>query len=72
MTVSAEYRVTGMTCQHCVAAVTQEVSAIDGVREVVVDLKPEGVSTVQITSDDAISPDAIDAAVQEAGYTLDS
>ena len=71
MTVSAEYRVAGMTCQHCVAAVKLEVSSIDGVREVAVDLKPEGISTVQITSDDEISPDAITEAVQEAGYTLE-
>ncbi len=70
MTVSAEYRVVGMTCQHCVAAVTQEVSAIDGVRDVTVDLRSEGASVVQITSDEDIAFAAVDAAVQEAGYTL--
>lgn len=70
MTVSAEYRVVGMTCQHCVAAVTQEVSAIGGVRDVAVDLRSEGASVVQITSDEDIAFAAVDAAVQEAGYTL--
>ncbi len=70
MTVSAKYPVVGMTCQHCVAAVTQEVSAIDGVRDVTVDLRSEGASVVQITSDEDIAFAAVDAAVQEAGYTL--
>ena len=70
MTVIAEYAVTGMTCQHCVAAVTDEVSALPGVTAVAVDLKPEGRSVVQVTSAEGVDRAAVAAAVDEAGYTL--
>lgn len=60
------YTVTGMSCQHCVNAITEEVSAISGVESVVVDL---GAGTVTVT---AASPDdaAIRAAIDEAGYEV--
>ena len=45
-TVSAQFLVEGMTCAHCVRSVTEEVSAIDGVSDVAVDLHAGGVSTV--------------------------
>ena len=45
-TVSAQFLVEGMTCAHCVRSVTEEVSAIDGVSGVEVDLHAGGVSTV--------------------------
>ena len=61
--------VDGMTCEHCVAAVTAEVSAVDGVREVTIDLVPGDASTVSITSDGPLDP-AQAAAIDEAGYTL--
>ncbi|MFP5021654.1 heavy-metal-associated domain-containing protein [Pseudonocardia phyllosphaerae] len=64
---AATYTVTGMTCQHCVASVTEEVSEIDGVTAVDVDL-PTGAVTV--TSDAPLSDDAVKAAVEEAGYQL--
>ncbi len=70
MSVIQEYRVAGMTCGHCQAAVTNEVSAISGVTQVVVDLQPEGASTVTVTSDTEIGPDQVKAAVAEAGYEL--
>lgn len=70
MTVTAEYRVTGMTCQHCVAAVTDEVTSIDGVSAVAIDLRPEGESLVQVTSAAALSDDDLDAAIHEAGYEV--
>ncbi|WP_308252181.1 heavy-metal-associated domain-containing protein [Pseudonocardia sp. KRD291] len=59
--------VTGMTCEHCVASVTEEISEIDGVVEVAVDL-PTGAVTV--TSDRELDHAAIVAAVDEAGYAL--
>lgn len=59
------YRVTGMTCNHCVHAVTQEVSALEGVDEAVVDL-PAGTVTVTGTAEES----AVAAAVEEAGYAL--
>ena len=63
------YTVTGMTCQHCVASVTEEVGKIDGVADVKVDL-PTGAVTV--VSAGELSDDAIRAAVDEAGYQLAS
>ena len=67
MAVTSTYTVTGMTCGHCVSAVTQEISAIDGVGDVRVDLAS---GAVTVTSDAPLSPDAVRAAVDEAGYEL--
>ena len=61
------YRVAGMTCGHCVQAVTTEVSALPHVTGVAVDL-PTGSLTV--TSASAIDLEALRAAVDEAGYDL--
>ena len=63
------YTVTGMTCGHCVASVTEEISEIDGVTDVAVDL-PTGAVTV--TSEQALDPAPVRAAVEEAGYRLAS
>jgi copper chaperone CopZ len=67
MAVTTTYTVTGMTCGHCVSAVTQEISAIDGVGDVRVDL---GSGAVTVTSDGPLSEEAVRAAVDEAGYEL--
>ena len=61
------YTVTGMTCAHCVASVTEEITEIDGVTAVTVDL-PTGAVTV--TSTTQIDEAEIRAAVTEAGYRL--
>ena len=61
------YVVTGMTCQHCVAAVTQEVGQVTGVTSVAVDLD-NGLVTVGSTT--GVDPEAVAAAVDEAGYEL--
>jgi copper ion binding protein len=61
------YTVTGMTCSHCVASVTEEISEIDGVTDVAVDL-PTGAVTV--TSSKPIDDADVRAAVEEAGYQL--
>ncbi len=50
MDATVDYLVTGMTCGHCVSAVTSELSALDGAVEVSVDLLAGGVSTVRVTS----------------------
>lgn len=55
-----------MSCEHCKAAVAEEVGAVDGVASVRVDLA-EGLLEVEGPS---ISDDAIAAAVEEAGYAL--
>ncbi|RRO20362.1 copper chaperone [Saccharopolyspora rhizosphaerae] len=61
------YQVNGMTCQHCVASVTEEVGALDGVTDVKVDL-PSGAVTVVGSAEES----AVRAAVEEAGYELAS
>ena len=61
------YTVTGMTCSHCVASVTEEIGEIDGVTAVAVDL-PTGAVTV--TSSRPIDDADVRAAVEEAGYQL--
>lgn len=65
--MSQQFKVEGMTCGHCAHAVTEEVGAIDGVTAVVVDLVPEGVSTVTVESDSDLSADAVRDALVEAG-----
>ena len=70
MSTTTTYRVTGMTCDHCVRAVTDEMSAIPGVRDVEVDLVAGGESTVRVVSEDALSEDTVREAVDEAGYQL--
>ncbi|MCB0881113.1 MAG: heavy-metal-associated domain-containing protein [Thermoleophilia bacterium] len=60
------YRVEGMTCGHCVAAVREEVGAVEGVASVDVDLEG-GVVTVR---GEAVPDAAVAAAVEEAGYRV--
>lgn len=67
MTTTSTFTVTGMTCGHCVAAVTEEVSKLDDVSGVDVDLAS---GTVTVESDGAIDPVAFAAAVDEAGYAV--
>jgi copper chaperone CopZ len=69
--LTTTYSVQGMTCGHCASAVSDEVSALEGVRSVEVDLVAGGVSTVRVVSDAPLSSDAVAAALDEAGdYTL--
>lgn len=67
---TATYTVSGMTCEHCVRAVDEELSSLEGVTAVVVDLVPSGMSTVSVTSDQPLPEAEIAAAVDEAGYEL--
>ena len=64
---SATYQVTGMTCEHCVHAVTGELKNLDGVTGVTVELVPGGPSVVTVTSDGALPAGAVAAALDEAG-----
>jgi len=61
---TALYSVPGMHCGHCEAAVKEEISALPGVEEVVVDLDSKRVEVSGSDLDDA----AIRAAIEEAGY----
>jgi copper ion binding protein len=65
-----EFLVTGMTCGHCVASVSEEVGAIAGVESVDVVLKKGGASRVTVHADGPVDVDAVRAAVEEAGYQL--
>lgn len=65
--VTEDYTVQGMTCGHCAAAVTEEVSKLDGVESVAVDV-PAG--SVRIVSTNALDATQVAAAVEEAGYEL--
>jgi copper ion binding protein len=64
---TATFTVTGMTCGHCVSAVTEEVSQVPGVTAVDVDLAS---GRLTVTSDAPVDDDAVRAAVDEAGYEL--
>jgi copper chaperone len=68
--IAADFLVEGMTCEHCVRSVSEEVSAIEGVRGVNVDLHAGGVSRVTVSSDEPVDPAKVRAAVEEAGYAL--
>jgi copper chaperone len=61
------FQVTGMSCEHCVDAVTAEVSQLAGVTAVDVDL---AAGSVTVTSAQPLSADAMAAAIDEAGYQL--
>ena len=61
------YIVTGMTCQHCVASVTEEVAEVPGVTAVEVDLAS---GTLKVETDRPVSDSEISAAVATAGYAL--
>ena len=60
----------GMTCGHCVNAVTEEIEALDGVQGVTVELVKGGISTATVTSTRPIDEATISEAVAEAGYTV--
>ena len=70
MSTITTYTVSGMTCSHCVAAVTEEVGRLHGVNVVDIDLHAGGVSRVTVTSDAPLAADEVREAVDEAGYTL--
>lgn len=64
------YRVTGMTCDHCVAAVTDELTALDAVTSVTVDLTAGGTSDVTVESTAPLDRQDVVRAVDEAGYLV--
>ncbi|MET7393736.1 heavy-metal-associated domain-containing protein [Dactylosporangium sp. NPDC005572] len=67
MSFTSAYTVNGMTCGHCISAVTEELTRLPGVHEVRVEL-PTG--TVMVTSDGPLPLDEVRTAVDEAGYEL--
>lgn len=67
MSTTQTYDVVGMTCDHCVRSVTEEVSALQGVSEVAVDLAS---GKVHVTTREPITTEQVREAVAEAGYQL--
>jgi copper chaperone len=70
MSTTTTLPVLGMTCGHCVQAVTQQLSALGGVHDVAVELIPDGTSVVTVTSANPLDGAAVKAAIGEAGYEL--
>ena len=70
MSETIRYAVAGMTCDHCVTAVTSELLAVPCIEAVAIDLVPGGVSSVVVTATAPLDASAIGAAVDEAGYAL--
>jgi copper chaperone len=68
--VREHFAVRGMTCSHCVASVTEELSTLDGVHNVSIDLNAAGPSRVMVVSDHPIAVETIRSAIAEAGYEL--
>jgi len=68
--VETQLSISGMTCGHCVAAVTEELESIKGVQAVRVDLQAGGISVATVVSDEAIPARTLGEAVAEAGYAV--
>jgi copper chaperone len=68
-TFQQTFQVTGMTCGHCVTAVTEEVGAISDVTDVAVDLAS---GRVTVGSAREVTTAEMAAAIDEAGYELAS
>jgi copper chaperone CopZ len=64
---TTSYAVTGMSCQHCIDAVTAELGRVPGVEQVTVDLAS---GTVEVASAAPLALDAVRAALDEAGFDL--
>ena len=67
MSFTETHDVVGMTCDHCARAVRTEISTIDGVTDVQVDLDS---GVVRVTAEQPVPTTALREAVEEAGYTL--
>jgi copper chaperone len=67
MSTTQTYTVTGMTCGHCVASVTEEVQDIPGVEDVEVVLET---GSLTVTSAAPVDDAAVKTAVEEAGYQI--
>lgn len=65
--ITTVYQVAGMTCGHCEGAVSQELSALDGVGSVQADAATGQVTVASLAP---LSDEAVRAAVDEAGYAL--
>lgn len=71
MANTQQFRATGLTCGHCAHAVTQELTALEGIAEVGVEVVSGGESVVTVTAERDLTDDEVAAALDEAGdYAL--
>ena len=68
--IQQSYLVSGMTCDHCVTAVRDEIGHLPGVSDVQVELVPGAVSTVIVASEKPVAESSVREAVDEAGYEV--
>jgi copper ion binding protein len=60
-------KIEGMSCEHCVTHVTQALEGINGVRSAKISLEHH---KAEVEHDDTVSPEAMKAAVIDAGYEI--
>lgn len=70
--VTTRLSVSGMTCSHCVASVTEELKEIDDIQGLDIILDAKGISTLTVSSSATLDENQIRAAIDEAGYTLEA
>jgi len=70
MSATVTLPVVGMTCGHCVQAVSQELTALDGVQDVAVELVPDGTTLVTVTSAAPLDDAVVRAAIDGVGYDV--
>ncbi len=63
--ITDQFRVPGISCQHCVNAITRAVNALPGVRQVVVNLSDK---SVRVDHDQQVTADDLIRAINDAGY----
>ena len=67
---TVELSINGMTCGHCVASVTEELSEVPGVLNVEVILNSGATSTATVVTNTELDDNALRDAVSEAGFEL--
>ncbi|WP_155053927.1 heavy-metal-associated domain-containing protein [Streptomyces blattellae] len=67
MSITATYKVSGMSCGHCEGAVSGEISELPGVSSV---KAVASTGEVTVVSESALDEEAVRAAVDEAGFEL--
>ncbi|MGP9529474.1 heavy-metal-associated domain-containing protein [Glutamicibacter sp. M10] len=72
LNIQTELKISGMTCGHCVASVTEELKELSGVQNVDVVLDAKGISTATVTATQQLSEASLREAIDEAGYTLEA
>jgi copper chaperone len=65
--VEHRYKVHDMSCQHCINAITEELTAVAGVQDVDIDLSTK---LVTVKTEDAVTDSQLRKAIEEAGYAV--